>query len=50
MKAAKFKTIEEIMKETGASKEQVMDPDFRLKLLTMQVGHVPTCSKCHHCR
>ena len=34
------------------TKEQLEDPDYRLKMLQKQYGQkFPiTCSKCHHCR
>ena len=34
------------------TKEQLSDPDYRLKQLQKQVGKdkIIGCSKCHHCR
>lgn len=40
------------VKKDSLTKEQINDPDYRLKLLQKQYGQkFPiTCSKCHHCR
>ncbi len=44
----KFRNISEL------TKEQLTDPDYRLKQIAKEAGipesQVLNCSKCHHCR